>query len=142
MYVVKRYKCRLVRDGSLTVLSRKADCSELAAKVLMESLKGLPHEEVHAIYLNGQAEILGISTIARGGLHGCALTPKDVFRGAMLYGASAMILGHNHPSGDPTPSPDDVEMTKMMKKAGELLSLPLLDHIVVCPERGTWRSIE
>jgi DNA repair protein RadC len=69
--------------------------------------------------------------VAQGGLHGCALTPGDVLRPAVRDGGSAFVLVHNHPSGDPFPSREDVAMTRLVAAAGELLGVPLLDHVIV-----------
>jgi DNA repair protein RadC len=69
--------------------------------------------------------------VAQGGLHGCALTPGDVLRPAVRDGGSAFVLVHNHPSGDPVPSREDVAMTRLVAAAGELLGVPLLDHVIV-----------
>lgn len=140
-YEIPVYKCRLVKDGKVKITATHVDCFEVATELLMKSLAGLPHEEVHVLYLNGRSEFLGISKVAQGGMHGCGVTAKEIFRGAILAGAAAIILGHNHPSGDPAPSPDDVIMTRHIAEVGKLLGLALLDHIVVCPERNRSASM-
>jgi DNA repair protein RadC len=88
-------------------------------------------EEVWLLTLNGTNRLQGEHRIARGGLHGCALTPRDVLRPALRDGASAIVLVHNHPSGDPEPSPEDVLMTRALRAAAGLVGLPLLDHVIV-----------
>lgn len=99
----------------------------------------LEHEEVWLLSLDARNGLKATSRVAQGGSHGCALTPQDVLRPAVRNGAAAIILVHNHPSGDPTPSREDLEMTERVAKAGELLGIPLLDHIVVA--RDGARSI-
>ncbi len=94
-------------------------------------LAALEHEEVWLLTLDGQNGLIHDRRVAQGGLHGCALLPRDVLRPALRDGASAFILVHNHPSGDPTPSPDDVDMTRQLVEAARLLGTPLLDHVVV-----------
>jgi DNA repair protein RadC len=63
--------------------------------------------------------------------------PREVFREAIREGASAIIVAHNHPSGDPTPSPEDVEVTRRLRAVGEMLDIPLLDHVICGDERWT-----
>jgi DNA repair protein RadC len=94
-------------------------------------LGALEHEEVWLLSLDGRYGLKSARRIAQGGLHGCALLTRDVLAPALRDGASAMVLVHNHPSGDPTPSPEDIAMTRAVRAAGELLGVPLLDHVVV-----------
>lgn len=140
---ISLYKCRLVPDGVLTVsdsVCPTLDCEEAAAELLYYILRDLPHEEVWALFVNGRSEIVGAAKLAQGGLHGCSLTARDVLAPAVAANASALILGHNHPSGDPTPSHDDWEMTKHIAKCCDLIGIPLLDHLVVCPSKRLSRS--
>ena len=81
----------------------------------------LEHEEVWLLLLDGSNGLKSTARIAQGGLHGCALTPRDVLRPALRDGASAMVLVHNHPSGDPTPSLEDLEMTHAVASASPRL---------------------
>ena len=94
-------------------------------------LAHLEHEEVWLLALDGQNGLKSARRIAQGGLHGCALTPRDVLRPALCDCASGIVLVHNHPSGDPAPSSEDVEMTRAVMVAGDVVGLPLLDHVVV-----------
>jgi DNA repair protein RadC len=94
-------------------------------------LAPLDHEEVWLLMLDGRNRLVGARRIAQGGLHGCALTPRDVLRPAVRESATAIILVHNHPSGDPSPSPEDVAMTRAVVQAGEVVAVPLLDHVIV-----------
>lgn len=141
MYKIQTYKPRLVKAGVIRVSERKADCYEAAREVLFALLANLPHEEVHLVLLNGRSDIIGTVKIAQGGMHGCALTARDVLGPVIAGGAAAFIMGHNHPSGDPKPSPDDISMTSHARKCAELLGVPLLDHIVVCPEKRLAESV-
>jgi DNA repair protein RadC len=94
-------------------------------------LCGLEHEEVWLLSLDGRYGLKSARRIAQGGLHGCALLTRDVLGPALRDGASAIVLIHNHPSGDPAPSPEDIAMTRAVRVAGELVGVPLIDHVVV-----------
>lgn len=94
-------------------------------------LATLEHEEVWLLTLDGRNGLLGAARIAQGGMHGCALTPRDVLRPAMREGGSAIVLIHNHPSGDPTPSLEDARMTEALALACDVVGIELLDHVVV-----------
>jgi DNA repair protein RadC len=90
-----------------------------------------PTELMVMFFLNGQNGITGAEIIAKGGRHGCAVTAADILRSALISNASGIIIGHNHPSGDPVPSAEDIEMTIRLMKACDTIGLTLLDHIVV-----------
>jgi DNA repair protein RadC len=94
-------------------------------------LAALDHEEVWLLSLDGRNGLKSARRIAQGGMHGCALTTRDVLSPALRDGASAIVLVHNHPSGDPRPSPEDVNMTSLVVRACEVVGVPLLDHVIV-----------
>ncbi|MDQ2647745.1 MAG: JAB domain-containing protein, partial [Myxococcota bacterium] len=94
-------------------------------------LSGLDHEEVWLLSLDSRNTVKSARRIARGGAHGCALTTRDVLAPALRDHASAIILIHNHPSGDPRPSPEDLAMTRAIRAACDIVGMPLLDHVVV-----------
>jgi DNA repair protein RadC len=94
-------------------------------------LAGLDHEEVWLLCLDGKNGLRSTRRIGLGGLHGCALRPADVLRPALEDAASGIVLVHNHPSGDPTPSLADIELTRTLAEACHVLGLVLLDHVVV-----------
>ena len=98
------------------------DASSVAA-FYGERLGGLEYEVVVAVALDGQQRVLGEFEVARGGRHGAALTAADVYRPVIRAAATALILVHNHPSGDPTPSPDDLRLTAETLAAGRLLDI-------------------
>lgn len=115
------------------------DCFEALADWARPRLAALDHEEVWLLCLDGRSGLKASMRVAQGGLHGCALTARDVLAPAVKVGAAAILLTHNHPSGDPQPSPDDVEMTRHVATCSELIGIPLLDHVVVA--RGGARSV-
>lgn len=94
-------------------------------------LRDLPQEEFHAVLLNAQHRLLRTVLITRGILDASLIHPREVFRPAIAEGAAAIILVHNHPSGDPTPSAEDRAVTRQLARAGRTLGIPVLDHVVV-----------
>lgn len=94
----------------------------------------LDHEEVWLLCLDARAKMRSCRRIAQGGHHSCALSAKDILRPALRDGACSIILVHNHPSGDPTPSDADVEMTSQIDVACAAVGLALLDHVVVASD--------
>ncbi len=107
------------------------DCFESVVRWAQPRLAPLEHEEVWLLSLDGKYGLKSARRIAQGGLHGCALLTRDVLSPALRDGASAMVLVHNHPSGDPTPSQEDITMTQSVRTCAELVGIPLLDHVVV-----------
>jgi DNA repair protein RadC len=92
-------------------------------------------ERFCVLYLNTRNQPLGCETVAVGGLNVAALQPREVFEPALRLHAAAVILAHNHPSGDPTPSPEDLAVTRHLRDAGRLLGVEVLDHLVVSAQR-------
>lgn len=88
-------------------------------------------EVFRVLLLNSRHDVLKRVTVSRGSLASAVVHPREVFRPAILASAAAIIVVHNHPSGDPEPSAEDVEVTRRLAKAGELLGIPLLDHVIV-----------
>lgn len=101
-------------------------------------LEGLAVEEFHIAILDSQHRLERDVLISRGILNGSLVHPREVFREAIAERAAALVLIHNHPSGDPTPSPDDREVTAQLVAAGRLLDIPVQDHIVI--GRGRYLS--
>ena len=95
-----------------------------------EALK--QHQEVvSALLLNAKYEVISKEFISKGGIVTAQVEPRDVFRPAVKRGATGVIMVHNHPSGDPTPSEDDIYSTKRISQCGELIGVKLIDHIVI-----------
>lgn len=91
----------------------------------------LGHEELWALLLDGRNRIVGERLVARGGLHACALTARDVLRPVVREAIGAFVLVHNHPGGDACPSREDLRFTAAVASAGLVLGITLLDHVVV-----------
>ena len=94
----------------------------------------LDHEELWTLALDGRNRLLHARCVARGGQHGCAVGARDILRVALRDGASGLVIVHNHPSGDPHPSSEDVSMTLALVTACEAVGLPLLDHVIVAEQ--------
>lgn len=107
-------------------------CTPAAAWAeLGPGLQGLADEELHALYLDRRRRTLCRRVLTRGTDGLTIVDPRQVFRAAVGLGASAVILAHNHPSGDRNPSPQDRAVTRRVAQAGNLLGVPLLDHLIV-----------
>lgn len=101
-------------------------------------LAGLEHEEVWVLCVNSHTALRSAWQVGKGGIHGCGLLARDILVPVVRDGASGFILVHNHPSGDPTPSSEDIDLTRGIQIAAMSLCIPLLDHVVVA--RGGARS--
>jgi DNA repair protein RadC len=95
------------------------------------ALRDLKQEEFRLLLLNTQNAVLRELVVTRGTLDTSVVHPREVFRPAIAACASTVLLVHNHPSGDPTPSPEDREITAQLAAAGQLIGIPVLDHIVI-----------
>lgn len=104
---------------------------EDAARHLVPGLRGLQVEQLHALYLDRMHRPVALRMLAQGSDRACVVDSRQVFRPAVSIGASAVVLAHNHPSGDPTPSAQDLEVTRRVDRAGRVLGVRLLDHLVV-----------
>jgi len=94
--------------------------------------------EVEAFYLlslGSQSQLRAIEELSRGILNSSLIHPREVFRSAVLAGAAGIIIAHNHPSGDPTPSADDRAVTRQIVDGGRLLDIPCYDHVILAGER-------
>jgi DNA repair protein RadC len=105
------------------------------ALLQFQDLRSSPRECFAVLYLNTRNQPLSCERVAVGGLNVAALQPRDVFGPALTLGAAGVILAHNHPSGDPTPSPEDLAVTRHLQEAGRLLGVEVLDHLVISAER-------
>lgn len=112
----------------------KISCAEDVYQHMQSTLLDLPHEEFWVVLLNRSNHILRKEKISTGGVSGTIADPKIIFKKALDYLASAAILVHNHPSGNKQPSQADIQLTKKLKKGGELLEVPILDHLIFTDE--------
>lgn len=114
-------------------LPRSITCPEDAAQVAMDifHLEQEAQEVLILISLNIKNMIMGVHEISRGSTSCSIVSPKEIFKTALLHNAEGIIMVHNHPSGDNTPSIPDMKVTSRISQAGKFLEIPLLDHIIV-----------
>jgi DNA repair protein RadC len=106
-----------------------------AAEFLLPLYGGRPVEQFGVVLLDTKLRVLRASVLSIGTADASVVHPRDVFREATLGGASAVVLFHNHPSGDPRPSGDDVQLTARLVKAGTLMGIPVIDHVILADIR-------
>lgn len=128
---VPKYKVQLVRDGSVPFTTKICSTPRQAADLFRAFVGDSDREHLIAIFLDTQNRFLGLHTVSIGTLDYSVVHPREVFKAAILSNASSLVLAHNHPSGESAPSEEDVRITLELQKAGELLDIPLMDHIVV-----------
>jgi len=129
---VSHLQCYMLREPGSTkqfVITTPSDVMHLLTEEL--HLDQSPVEKVYCIHLNSHSKVIGYELISQGDQTGAEAKPANVFRGAILSNACAVILVHNHPSGDSTPSNADKATTETMIQVGKLLGIPLLDHIII-----------
>jgi DNA repair protein RadC len=112
---------------------------EAAADLLVPPLRGRDRERCVAALLDTKHRLLELATVSVGSIDHTFMAPREVFRDALLANASALVLAHNHPSGDPEPSRDDELVTRRLVRAGGLVGVEVLDHLVV--GGGRWVSL-
>lgn len=101
------------------------------AQYFMAELRYATQEYVYAVFLDQKCKYLKKQEITKGTVNASILSPREIFMEAMRCGAVQLVLVHNHPSGNVSPSPEDVQITRQVKEAGELLQIRLIDHIIV-----------
>ncbi|RUS47651.1 DNA repair protein RadC [Cohnella sp. AR92] len=106
-----------------------------AADLLMEELRHYREEHFVCLFLNTKNQVIGRQTLSIGSLNASIVHPREVFRAAIRRSSASILCAHNHPSGDPTPSPEDIQLTKRLAEAGQLLGIELLDHLVIGDNR-------
>jgi DNA repair protein RadC len=106
-----------------------------AANLLMLEMSALEQEHLRVILLDTKNKVMRSPTVYVGNVNASIIRVGEVFRDAVRENATALIVAHNHPSGDPTPSPEDIHVTRSMVQAGSLLGIDLLDHIIIGHQR-------
>jgi len=155
--LAQRPRSELLRADGIgpTKAARLAAAFELGARLAREERPALPRirepddvvrlfggrlrdlqvEEFHLLALDSQSQVLREVLVTRGLLNSSLVHPREVFRAAIVEAAAGIIVVHNHPSGDPTPSAEDRAVTRQLAEAGRLLDLPLYDHVVIAGDR-------
>ena len=119
--------------GKIKVIHGPEDVAQFA----MPRFRFEQKEHFAVMLLNTKNHIIGMPEVSVGSLSASVVHPREVFRAAIDYAAASMILLHNHPSGDPTPSREDIAVTERLVKAGKVMDIPVLDHVVIGNERFT-----
>jgi DNA repair protein RadC len=120
-------------------LSAAGPAAALAA--IPSGLELFGTEVLLGIALSGAHQVLGVALLAKGGTKRSCVSMADIFTPIVRAGAAAFVLAHNHPSGDPTPSPEDIRMTAEVARAGAILGIALVDHLIVAAQ-GTFSFFE
>jgi len=116
--------------------ARPVDTPQDVANLLGEEMRLLDYESVRVICLNTKHKVLAVEEVTRGTLNESLFHPREAFRPALARQAHAIILVHNHPSGNPQPSDADLLVTRRLKQAGELLQIEVLDHVILGAPRA------
>lgn len=99
--------------------------------LVIEDLRNLDKEHFVVLYLNTKNRVIGRETISVGSLNAAIVHPREVFKAAIRRGAASIIASHNHPSGDSSPSPEDIQLTSRLVEAGNVIGIELLDHVII-----------
>ena len=126
-----RYSVKKDCDGRSVVVGRMLIKPTETATTLMTLLQDEPSEVFAILCLTTKLRVIASHEVSRGTLDSALVHQREVFRAALLSNAACLVACHNHPSGDPTPSADDVAVTRRLVAAGEVLGIPVLDHIII-----------
>lgn len=123
---VKKHRYTFLQD-----LPERIDEPSAAAAVFKQFLEDQDREHFAALLLDRRGKIIGYHTVSIGSLSSSVVHPRETFKMAILASASSIILGHNHPSGDVTPSQEDIGVTNRLIEAGKILGIEVLDHVII-----------
>src|SRR5215510_6479824 len=125
------YKISLVREGRVACYEQQIRSSANASTILQTYLADVDREHFVVLMLDQKNKVIGIHTVSIGSLTASIVHPREVFKPAILSNAAAIILAHNHPSGQPQPSQEDRVLTVRLVAAGKLLGISVLDHVII-----------
>jgi DNA repair protein RadC len=130
MHYAPIYRISLVRDGRLPyeVMLRQSSDVVHFVRPLFE---GLDREQLVVVLLNAKHRPIGANVVSVGSLSSAIVHPREVFKPAIAGSAAAIVAAHNHPSGDPAPSAEDIEITRRLRQAGDLIGIKLVDHVIL-----------
>ena len=130
-YRLPRYRVALVREGSCLSEQKTIRSPEDVFAIIGQEYENSVVETAMMLALDTKNKVIGVFNISTGSLNASIIHPRDVFQRAILSNAASVILVHNHPSGDPTPSPEDIDLTRKLVEAGRVMDIAALDHVVV-----------
>lgn len=132
---VEYMKCKLVREKECNYEAIRSPSA--AADILLDfGLDEAAEEYVYLLCLNSRGKITAVHEVAHGTLSDCPISTRSIFTRALLSGSASVIVAHNHPSGDPSPSQSDIDATEKLKKAGMLLDIPVIDHLIIASDKS------
>lgn len=124
-----KVRVMIVREGRPT--AAEVSSPQAVFAFMKRKCRKLDREHFWRIDVDARSRVLGYEVVSVGTISASLVHPREVFKGAILNNAAAIIIAHNHPSQETTPSPEDKEVTRRLQRAGELLGIPLLDHMVL-----------
>jgi len=133
---LNRICCQPVIQGKIIQISSPGD----VASFLMAAMRFLDREHFKVIMLTTKNEVIGLETVAIGNLNSAIVHPREVLKAPIKKSAASVILAHNHPSGNPNPSQEDIELTKRLIAAGQIIGIEVLDHIII--GNGSFTSLK
>ncbi|WIG41987.1 RadC family protein [Bacillus toyonensis] len=122
---------KLVKESSILYKERKISSPKDSFELLHELLENKDREHFIVVALNTKNEPVSINVCHIGSLNSSIVHPREIMKVAILSNAASILVAHNHPSGSVTPSPEDIQVTERLKKAGELMGIELLDHLII-----------
>ena len=131
---------KMVKESSFLYQTRQILSPKDASEMIKEQLEGLDREQFIIACLNTKNEPTNITVVSVGSLNKAIVHPREVFKTAILSNAASIMAFHNHPSGETTPSQQDIQLTSRLYEAGELLGIKLLDHLIIGD--GTFTSLK
>ncbi len=111
------------------------------ARLVQKDMEGLEQEQLRVFLLDTKNRVIGIRTVYQGSLNQSTVRVAELFKAAIRENCAAIAVAHNHPSGDPTPSPEDVRVTQALVEAGKLLDVEVIDHVIIGRGRVPWVSL-
>ena len=130
-YDIPIYQVQLVRESSVTVERNSILRPIDAYNIAREHYKTLDREMFSVMMLDAKNKVIGINTVSVGSLSASIVHPREVFKPCLLSNTATVILLHNHPSGDPDPSQQDLEVTRRLVDAGNILGITIKDHVIL-----------
>lgn len=130
MKYVSVVKMQLVKE-SRVLFDAKVSSPAVVAKMIKQMTDGSDRELVYVVSVDSKNKPIATELVSMGGVNSSIIDVGNIFKHALLSNAVGVIIAHNHPSGDVTPSVEDIRVTKRIEEAGKILNLPLLDHVIV-----------
>ncbi len=122
---------KMIKESSVLYANRRIGTSDEAVDLLRSLLADSDREKLIVCCLSSKNEPTSLSVVSIGSLNSSIVHPREVFKTAVMSNSASIIMAHNHPSGDTTPSNEDINITERIKQAGEIIGIKLLDHLII-----------